>query len=448
MRPPQNVSPALQELLENVDEEREEFLNLGDFDSDTHARLRKAFLPSIVSDTLNIEGIQANPRITLAVLEGYALSEVDKYVETEVRNVIDAHGILSEIAQAPFVLSSGMIKQFNFQIEKDLIATAGTFRQQNVLISGAQITPPSFESVAARVEEVCTSYEHYVSDTHPIVLAAWVHRELAEVHPFDDGNGRTARLLQDLVLVSARFLPVGIPAFRRQEYYDALQAADFNDIEPLAAMIANSELTALTKARRVVRDPGVRRRAIARMVRGREAVASKAREREFEVWRRRVEEFVDEVEAWAAEIAREVDGPRLLRIKLWDPITFESWQEIRDRGVIRNSWVATLFVSEPAAEGFSILLAAKRADKITSVDSTAVAHEIALQVVVAEGQNRYDFHRTDPWIDVHAICPTDSGFELISGENSERVRATATEAVEKLLSGAASKAGWVDNLGI
>lgn len=444
MRPPESLTPALQELLENVDAERDEFLNLGDFDEAANERLRRAFLPDFISDTLNIEGIHVNPRITLAVLDGLALAEDDKYVEAEVRNVIDAHSLVEELVRDRASLSPGLIKQVNFQVEKNLISNAGSFRVKNVQISGAQIVPPSFTEVEARVQEVCDAFSASTS-AHPVVLAAWVHRELAEVHPFDDGNGRTARLIQDLVLANSKFLPVGIPAFRRQEYYDALQTADFGDLEPLIAMVANSQLTALTKARRVVRDPGVRKAAISRLLQGRNKAATRAREREYELWRRMVEALCEEIQAWAAELAREVEGARLMRVKLWDPLTLDVWQEIHDRGFARNSWIATIFISEPASPGFSILLAAKRVDKITTLAVGDRGGEVALQVVVAEGENRYDFHHADAYITVRAICLADGGFEILESEPSSSPsakRSTATEAVEVLLTGAALKAGW------
>jgi Fic family protein len=446
MRPPEKLTPALQELLENVDAERDEFLNLGDFDDAVNDRLRRAFLPDMISDTLNIEGIHVNPRITLAVLDGLALAEPDQYVEAEVRNVIDAHSLVEQFVRDRYTLSPELIKQVNYQIEKQLIPSAGSFRSRDVQISGAQVIPPTFTQVEMRVQEICRSFETY-RHHHPVVLAAWIHRELAEVHPFDDGNGRTARLIQDLVLASSKFLPVGIPAFRRQEYYDALQTADFGDLEPLVAMIANSQLTALTKARRVVRDPGVRKAAISRLLQGRNRAATRAREREYEVWRRLVEEFVEELQAWAAELEREMEGVRLMRVKLWDPLTVDAWQEIRDRGIVRNSWIATVFISEPSDPGFSILLVAKRVDKISTLDLGGRQDQIALQVVVADGESRYDFHHADPYVTVRAISPSDSGFEILTSAAPEdspgsAKRATATEAVEALLAGAALKAGW------
>jgi Fic family protein len=60
---------------------------------------------------------------------------------------------------------------------------------------------------------------------HPVRLAAFAHRKLVDIHPFADGNGRTARLLMNLILVNRGYPIVSIPPVLRLEYIDALRAA-------------------------------------------------------------------------------------------------------------------------------------------------------------------------------------------------------------------------------
>ena len=61
--------------------------------------------------------------------------------------------------------------------------------------------------------------------THPVLLAAYAHRRLVDIHPFRDGNGRTARLLMNLVLVNRGYCVVSIPPILRHDYITALQQA-------------------------------------------------------------------------------------------------------------------------------------------------------------------------------------------------------------------------------
>jgi Fic family protein len=60
---------------------------------------------------------------------------------------------------------------------------------------------------------------------HPVELAARVHIDFVGIHPFIDGNGRTARLLMNLELLKAGFPPIVIKVADRLEYYQALDLA-------------------------------------------------------------------------------------------------------------------------------------------------------------------------------------------------------------------------------
>lgn len=60
---------------------------------------------------------------------------------------------------------------------------------------------------------------------HPVGLAAYAHLRLVDIHPFQDGNGRTARLLMNLILINQGDCIVSIPPVLRHDYIVALQQA-------------------------------------------------------------------------------------------------------------------------------------------------------------------------------------------------------------------------------
>nr|XP_061803890.1 protein adenylyltransferase FICD-like [Nerophis lumbriciformis] len=79
---------------------------------------------------------------------------------------------------------------------------------------------------------------------HPVEYAALAHYKLVYVHPFVDGNGRTSRLLMNLVLMQARYPPITIRKEQRAEYYAALDTANEGDIRPFIRFIAKcTEIT-------------------------------------------------------------------------------------------------------------------------------------------------------------------------------------------------------------
>lgn len=79
---------------------------------------------------------------------------------------------------------------------------------------------------------------------HPVEYAALAHYKLVYVHPFVDGNGRTSRLLMNLVLMQARYPPITIRKEQRAEYYSALDTANEGDVRPFIRFIAKcTEMT-------------------------------------------------------------------------------------------------------------------------------------------------------------------------------------------------------------
>ncbi|KAF7652837.1 hypothetical protein LDENG_00091800 [Lucifuga dentata] len=79
---------------------------------------------------------------------------------------------------------------------------------------------------------------------HPVEYAALAHYKLVYVHPFVDGNGRTSRLLMNLVLMQAHFPPITIRKEQRAEYYAALDTANEGDVRPFIRFIAKcTEMT-------------------------------------------------------------------------------------------------------------------------------------------------------------------------------------------------------------
>jgi Fic family protein len=84
------------------------------------------------------------------------------------------------------------------------------------------------------------------NNVNPLELAAWTHAEFVKIHPFTDGNGRTARLIMNYVLMAKDYLPISITKESRLEYFEVLESYALNgDLEPFANFIANLENTRL-----------------------------------------------------------------------------------------------------------------------------------------------------------------------------------------------------------
>lgn len=75
---------------------------------------------------------------------------------------------------------------------------------------------------------------------HPSVLAAFFHHRFVAIHPFDDGNGRIARILMNLILMQKNYPPAVVKLKERTDYYAVLGQADKNEYVPLIELIAES----------------------------------------------------------------------------------------------------------------------------------------------------------------------------------------------------------------
>jgi len=83
------------------------------------------------------------------------------------------------------------------------------------------------------------------SESNPILLATQFHYKYIRIHPFDDGNGRTARILMNFILMKFGYPPVIIKTEDKQNYFAALQQADAGNITPFVKYIAQNLIDSL-----------------------------------------------------------------------------------------------------------------------------------------------------------------------------------------------------------
>jgi Fic family protein len=116
---------------------------------------------------------------------------------------------------------------------------AGACRKGQVYITGSTYVPPTAIEVSPLMRElVAWINSAEATDLHPAERAALAHFRLVHIHPFVDGNGRTARLLMNLILICEGYPPAVIRRERRLEYYDMLGRAHEGDADPFLALVA------------------------------------------------------------------------------------------------------------------------------------------------------------------------------------------------------------------
>lgn len=117
---------------------------------------------------------------------------------------------------------------------------AGRYRNSAVIIAGAKHRPPDALAVPKKMAELIRWYRQAENRLHPVEAAALLHHKFVHIHPFFDGNGRTSRLLMNVVLMRRGYPLAVVLKNDRKKYYTALDKSDAGDAEPFIRLMAQS----------------------------------------------------------------------------------------------------------------------------------------------------------------------------------------------------------------
>ncbi|HED14209.1 MAG TPA: Fic family protein [Gammaproteobacteria bacterium] len=192
-----------------------------------------------------IEGNTLTLKETKVVLEGITIGGKPMREHFEAINHKEAIDYVEGIVSQQEPLSERLIRAIHQLVLKNIDDdNAGRYRRENVVIAGAEHTPPDHLHIPQQMNDLMDWYHSFSG--HPIERAARLHSDFVRIHPFVDGNGRTARLLMNLDLMASGYLPVVIKAVDRLTYYEALDKAHTEqDYDDFFELVARTEEDAL-----------------------------------------------------------------------------------------------------------------------------------------------------------------------------------------------------------
>jgi Fic family protein len=196
--------------------------------------------------TYNSNAIEGNTltllETKLVLEEGLTIGGKKLREHFEVVNHSEAIYYVQDVVHRNIELTEYVVKSIHQLVLKNIEdENAGRYRMINVLISGSQHVPPHFTVLSSKMEQLMEWYNDHKDTIHTVELAAEFHFRFVYIHPFSDGNGRTARLLMNLILMKFGFPPAIVKAANndRLKYYETLEIASINtNLQPFVQLIA------------------------------------------------------------------------------------------------------------------------------------------------------------------------------------------------------------------
>lgn len=217
--------------------------------------------------------------------------------------------------------------------------SAGLMRKEPVLISGAKHRPPKTWPEVMKGMEHWQAWSRANGELPAPIRAAVLHAWLTHIHPYLDGNGRTARAIGNLELIRAGYPPIIIKKKERDRYIEALaDSDDGGDIRSFVELV-------FTRIEGSIRGLEI----AAKAKQGYDQLAEKIRERQgalLKIWDTSVRLLASSIELHASQMVDAVGGRCTVRI--YDtPLDFEDFIDVCEGRPAPQSWAFTVRLEIP-----------------------------------------------------------------------------------------------------
>jgi Fic family protein len=180
-------------------------------------RLQDEFMVDFTYNSNAIEGNTLTLKETALALEGVTIGQKPLKDHLEAVGHRDAFLFITSIVRDHVPLSEYIIKQIHSLVLMNRPDDHGIYRKIPVKIMGAVHTPPQPYLVPTQIEQLLAEFA--TDKKHIIEKASLFHLKFEGIHPFIDGNGRTGRLILNLMLMQSGYPPINVKFTDRRKYY-------------------------------------------------------------------------------------------------------------------------------------------------------------------------------------------------------------------------------------
>ena len=337
----------LDERLLDLDGRVQEMRRVGKLTSQVLGRIQKYFRIKDIYHSNAIEGNALTIGETKLVVEmGMTLTGKTLRDQAEAKNLSHALDFMEGIAVSkdrPIVLSD--LRQIHALILKDIQDEyAGKYRDREVKIAGSEYEPPEAHLISQQMDDLGTYIKKVTSPDSPdadlpILCAAVAHAWLAQIHPFIDGNGRTARILMNLILMRRGYPICIITRDDRLRYYDALEESQAGDLTPLIELVYENVEESLEEWEKAAKEQREEQEWLTSIATRFEQPALSQARNEYEVWLRAME-LLKSYFKQTVDALNEMKtvGSVFLQFKDYGTLSFEKYLSLRGGRTAKKTW--------------------------------------------------------------------------------------------------------------
>ncbi|MCY4145911.1 MAG: Fic family protein [Chloroflexi bacterium] len=334
----------LQELHDRVMAMRE----VGKLSPANLRRIRNYFRIKDIYNSNAIEGNQLTIGETRLVVEsGITLTGKSLRDQAEAKNLGEVLDFMEEIVSATDRgITLHELRQIHALILRGIDDdNAGVYRKGEVKIAGSEYYPPSAAEVEYKMKELgdyiaTVTNEDLGDNTLPILSAAAVHAWLARIHPFVDGNGRSSRILMNLVLMRQGYPICIINRDDRLRYYAALEDSQVGDLGPLISLVYENVEESLEEWEKAAEDQRKETEWLDTVRAKFEAPIRVKIHNEYEVWQRAMALFKSYFKQTVDNLNEGMTLGNSVRLNFRDygDLGFEKYASLSTGGSAKRTW--------------------------------------------------------------------------------------------------------------
>ncbi len=334
---------ALVPLLDDVSRRVDTMRQGGRLSADTLRHLFGFFRIKNIYHSNAIEGNQLDLGETRLVVEqGLTITGKSLRDQAEARSLAQALDYLETLARMDRPVVQSDVRQIHKLILTGIDdREAGNYRNVEVKISGSSYAPPMPEEIPPQMTDFSDwirASTETVNERDAIVIACAAHAWFAQIHPFIDGNGRTARILMNLILMRNRYPIAIISKEERTRYYDALEESQAANLSPFIHLVYESVLESLEAYEHAAEE----RRRQGEWI---EAIADRlgAPERarlvnEYEIWSRAMDLFQEHFRVISENLYDAAEGFYQVYFKEFGNLDLDKYLALRGGQSTKRTW--------------------------------------------------------------------------------------------------------------